>query len=95
MIDPVSRLLFFEMEFNTPNRDIGDRISLISQYSKPFLDLPEVVENLPSPYLLHLLNGLEAAIRDDIFKRKKEYSLEIKKRQNKSLKNYEPKAESL
>jgi hypothetical protein len=56
-----------------------------------FADISEVVESIPSRYVIYLLNGLEIAIRDDIFKRKKEHSLEIKRRQNKSLKNYEPK----
>jgi len=91
LLDPVGELLYFEEEFSVPNRHLKDRVRLISQYSRLFIDLPEVVENLPRQYLLHLLNGLEASIRDDIFKRKKDHSIEIKKRKNKSLKNYEPK----
>ncbi|MCK9458774.1 MAG: hypothetical protein M0R80_03980 [Proteobacteria bacterium] len=89
LLDPVGELLYFEEEFSVPNRHPNDRVRLISQYSRLFIDLPEVAKTLPSQYLLHLLNGLEASIKDDILRRKKEYSLEIKKRKNKSLGNYE------
>jgi hypothetical protein len=89
VLDPVGELLYFEEEFKTVNKNIEDRISLISQYDNSFYDLSEVVNNLPSPYLVPLLNGLEASIKEDIAKQKKEYSLEIKRRKNKSLESYE------
>jgi hypothetical protein len=89
VLDPVGELLCFEEEFKTTNKSVGDRISLISQYDSSFSDLSEVINNLPSPYLVPLLNGLEASIKEDITRRKKEYSLEIKRRQNKSLGSYE------
>jgi len=88
VLDPVGELLCFEEKFKTVNKSIEDRISLISQYDSLFSDLSEVVNNLPSPYLVPLLNGLEASIKEDITKRKKEYSLEIKRRWNKSLEAY-------
>jgi len=89
VLDPVGELLYFEEEFKTTNKGIENRISLISQYDNSFSDLSEVVNSLPSPYLVPLLNGLEASVKEDITRRKKEYSLEIKRRQNKSLESYE------
>jgi hypothetical protein len=88
VLDPVGELLCFEEEINKPNRNIEERVSLISEYSDIYSDLNTVVESIPSQYLLHLLNGIEMAIRDDIFKKKKKYEIEIRKRQNKSLEQY-------
>lgn len=88
VLDPVGELLYFEEELKATNKNIEDKISLISQYDGSFSDLSEVINNLPSPYLVPLLNGLEASIKEDIAKRKKEYSLEIKRRRNKSLEAY-------
>jgi hypothetical protein len=88
MIDPISRLLYFETEFSAPNKSVRVRVDLISQYDRVFADISEVVESIPSRYVTYLLNGLEMAIRDDISKRKVEHEIEIKRRQNKSLKTY-------
>jgi len=87
VLDPVGELLCFEEEIKKGNRSIESRINLIKEYN--YYDIIEVIQGLPESYINPLLNGLEAEIIDDINKKKKKYEIEIKKRQNKSLGEWE------